>query len=181
MTALQAEPGRPPAEAPIIELRGVTKVYGEGRWPSRPSGVDLRIAQGDFVAIMGPSGSGKSTAMNTLGCLDRPTTANTCSRACMSRPLSRDERALLRRRYFGFVFRVQPAGAHLGARKECGAAAAVPGRICGQRKAAAAGRWRRWGSNGWGTSHPGRTVGRAAAARGHCARHRSRAGGAAGR
>jgi putative ABC transport system ATP-binding protein len=76
---------------PIIRLRGVTKVYGEGALAFQAlKGVDLDIAQGDFVAIMGPSGSGKSTAMNTLGCLDRPTTG--------------DERARLRRRYFGFVF-----------------------------------------------------------------------------
>ena len=50
MTAAQAEPGRPPAEAPIIELRGVTKVYGEGALAFQAlRGVDLRIAQGDFV------------------------------------------------------------------------------------------------------------------------------------
>ena len=105
MTAPQAEPGRPPAEAPIIELRGVTKVYGEGALAFQAlRGVDLRIAQGDFVAIMGPSGSGKSTAMNTLGCLDRPTTGEYLFKGVHVEALSRDERALLRRRYFGFVF-----------------------------------------------------------------------------
>ena len=62
-------------DTPLIRLRGVTKVYGEGALAFQAlKGVDLDIAQGDFVAIMGPSGSGKSTAMNTLGCLDRPTT-----------------------------------------------------------------------------------------------------------
>ena len=62
---------------PLIRLRGVTKVYGEGALAfAALKGVDLDIARGDFVAIMGPSGSGKSTAMNTLGCLDRPTTGD---------------------------------------------------------------------------------------------------------
>ena len=92
-------------DTPIIRLRGVTKVYGEGALAFQAlKGVDLDIAQGDFVAIMGPSGSGKSTAMNTLGCLDRPTTGEYLFKGVHVESLSRDERARLRRRYFGFVF-----------------------------------------------------------------------------
>ena len=92
-------------DTPIIRLRGVTKVYGEGALAFQAlKGVDLDIAQGDFVAIMGPSGSGKSTAMNTLGCLDRPTTGEYLFQGVHVESLSRDERARLRRRYFGFVF-----------------------------------------------------------------------------
>ena len=53
---------------------------------------------------MGPSGSGKSTAMNTLGCLDRPTTGAYLFQGVQVESLSRDQRARLRRRYFGFVF-----------------------------------------------------------------------------
>ena len=91
--------------APLIRLRGVTKVYGEGALAFQAlKGVHLDIAQGDFVAIMGPSGSGKSTAMNTLGCLDRPTTGEYLFQGVHVEALSRDERARLRRRYFGFVF-----------------------------------------------------------------------------
>ena len=61
------------AEHALIELRGVTKVYGTGDAAvSALQGIDLAIAQGEFVAVMGPSGSGKSTAMNILGCLDTP-------------------------------------------------------------------------------------------------------------
>ena len=93
------------ADTPLIRLRGVTKVYGEGVLAFQAlKGVDLDIARGDFVAIMGPSGSGKSTAMNTLGCLDRPTTGEYLFQGVHVESLTRDQRALLRRRYFGFVF-----------------------------------------------------------------------------
>jgi len=93
------------AGLPLIRLRGVTKVYGEGALAFQAlKGVDLDIARGDFVAIMGPSGSGKSTAMNTLGCLDRPSTGEYLFQGVHVESLSRDQRALLRRRYFGFVF-----------------------------------------------------------------------------
>ena len=100
------EGGRVPGNAPpLIRLRGVTKVYGEGALAFQAlKGVDLDIAQGDFVAIMGPSGSGKSTAMNTLGCLDRPTTGDYLFQGVHVESLTRDERARLRRRFFGFVF-----------------------------------------------------------------------------
>jgi len=67
-------------------------------------GVDLRIDAGDFVAIMGPSGSGKSTAMNILGCLDSPTSGAYVFRGLHVEQLSRNQRALLRRYYLGFVF-----------------------------------------------------------------------------
>ena len=90
---------------PLIRLRGVTKVYGEGAMAFQAlKGVDLDIHAGDFVAIMGPSGSGKSTAMNTLGCLDRPTSGDYLFQGVHVESLSRDERARLRRRFFGFVF-----------------------------------------------------------------------------
>ncbi|MFO1217299.1 MAG: ABC transporter ATP-binding protein [Burkholderiaceae bacterium] len=100
MTAA-AEPGR----EPLIRLRGITKVYGQGQAAFRAlKGVDLDIDDGDFVAIMGPSGSGKSTAMNLLGCLDVPTSGDYMFRGIAVQKLSRNERALLRRRCFGFVF-----------------------------------------------------------------------------
>ncbi|MDO9146026.1 ABC transporter ATP-binding protein [Rhodoferax sp.] len=90
---------------PLIELIGVTKTYGQGATALQAlNGVDLRIEAGDFVAIMGPSGSGKSTAMNTLGCLDTPTTGQYVFNGVHVETLNRDQRALLRRRYLGFVF-----------------------------------------------------------------------------
>jgi putative ABC transport system ATP-binding protein len=90
---------------PLIRLRGVTKVYGQGQAAFKAlKGVDLDIERGDFVAIMGPSGSGKSTVMNTLGCLDVPTTGDYLFRGFAVQQLSRDQRARLRRKYLGFVF-----------------------------------------------------------------------------
>ncbi len=90
---------------PLISLRGVTKVYGSGPTAFEAlKGVDLDIATGDFVAVMGPSGSGKSTTMNILGCLDVPTAGTFTFRGHHVETLERDERALLRRKYLGFVF-----------------------------------------------------------------------------
>ncbi len=91
--------------APLIELRAITKTYGEGQAAFQAlRGVDLQIAQGDFVAVMGPSGSGKSTAMNLLGCLDTPTTGEYLFRGIHVEQLDRNQRALLRRNCLGFVF-----------------------------------------------------------------------------
>lgn len=90
---------------PLIRLRGITRVYGQGAAEVRAlDGIDLDVARGEFVAIMGPSGSGKSTAMNVLGCLDRPTTGQYLFDGVEVAGLSRDQRALLRRNYLGFVF-----------------------------------------------------------------------------
>ena len=89
----------------IIELSDVTKVYGEGEFAFQAlRGVDLTIRKGEFVAIMGPSGSGKSTVMNILGCLDTPTSGSYSFRGVKVEKLSRDQRALLRRHFLGFVF-----------------------------------------------------------------------------
>jgi len=90
---------------PLIRLRGVTKTYGTGAAVLQAlRGVDLDIAAGEFVAIMGPSGSGKSTAMNILGCLDTPTSGAYQFRGVAVQNLTRDQRARLRRRWLGFVF-----------------------------------------------------------------------------
>jgi putative ABC transport system ATP-binding protein len=90
---------------PVIDLRGVTKVYGSGGAAMQAlRGVDLRIAEGEFVAVMGPSGSGKSTCMNILGCLDTPTAGTYRFKGVEVGSLDRNQRALLRRQYLGFVF-----------------------------------------------------------------------------
>lgn len=89
----------------LIELRDVTKIYGEGQGAMQAlGGIDLRIEEGEFVAIMGPSGSGKSTCMNILGCLDIPTSGIYTFKGIDIGKLTRNQRALLRRHYHGFVF-----------------------------------------------------------------------------
>jgi len=91
--------------APLIELRGITKTYGAGQTAFQAlGGVDLSIAAGEFVAVMGPSGSGKSTAMNLLGCLDTPTSGEYRFQGINVEQLDRNQRALLRRQCLGFVF-----------------------------------------------------------------------------
>jgi len=93
------------ADAPLIRLRNVTKTYGEGPTAFQAlKGIDLDIQAGDFVAVMGPSGSGKSTTMNILGCLDVPSGGEFLFKDVHVETLSRDQRALLRRKYLGFVF-----------------------------------------------------------------------------
>jgi len=90
---------------PLIEFRGVAKVYGKGHAVMRAlDRVDLTIARGEFVAVMGPSGSGKSTCMNILGCLDTPTEGTYRFDGVDVGSLTRDQRALLRRHYLGFIF-----------------------------------------------------------------------------
>tara|TARA_R110000787_G_scaffold9027_1_gene31244 strand:- start:1650 stop:2363 length:714 start_codon:yes stop_codon:yes gene_type:complete len=92
-------------DRPLIELKGVTKIFGEGPTAFKAlKGVDLSIIAGDFVAVMGPSGSGKSTTMNILGCLDVPTEGEFLFMGRAVQNLTGDQRALLRRRYLGFVF-----------------------------------------------------------------------------
>jgi putative ABC transport system ATP-binding protein len=92
-------------DAPLIELRRVEKIYGKGEAAvAALAGIDLTIHDGEFVAVMGPSGSGKSTCMNILGCLDAPTGGHYLFRGSDVSKLSRDQRALLRRHYLGFVF-----------------------------------------------------------------------------
>ena len=93
------------ADIPLIALRKVTKIYGTGEAQvAALAGIDLTIHDGEFVAVMGPSGSGKSTCMNILGCLDAPTSGQYLFRGTDVSSLSRDQRALLRRHYLGFVF-----------------------------------------------------------------------------
>lgn len=89
----------------LIEFEAVSKIYGAGSAEVRAlDGVDLSIAAGEFVAIMGPSGSGKSTAMNILGCLDVPSSGTYRFLGIDVGTLDRRQRALLRRNYLGFVF-----------------------------------------------------------------------------
>jgi putative ABC transport system ATP-binding protein len=90
---------------PLIQLKGVTKIYGSGPAAMHAlRGIDIAIAPGEFMAVMGPSGSGKSTCMNILGCLDTPTAGTFLFDGVEVGGLTRDQRARLRRHYLGFVF-----------------------------------------------------------------------------
>ena len=102
---MTAPPASSPAGAALLQLHGVTKVYGAGSAAVHAlRGVDVRIERGEFVAVMGASGSGKSTCMNILGCLDTPTAGSYRFQGVEVGGLSRNQRALLRRNYLGFVF-----------------------------------------------------------------------------
>jgi len=89
----------------LIEMRGVTRVYGSGHASMQAlRGIDLTVTKGEFIAIMGASGSGKSTCLNILGCLDTPTSGAYLFQGVIVGKLTRNQRALLRRYYLGFVF-----------------------------------------------------------------------------
>jgi putative ABC transport system ATP-binding protein len=89
----------------VLELRSVSKVYGEG--PARVQalrGVDLSVAAGTMVAVMGPSGSGKSTLLTITGSLEEPTSGEVLIDGQELSGMSRNGRARMRRRAIGYVF-----------------------------------------------------------------------------
>ena len=101
----------------LIELRGVERRYELGGETIHAlDGVDLCIAAGEFVAIMGQSGSGKSTLMNLLGCLDRPSGGQFLIDGQDASHLDADQLAQLRRERIGFIFQRYPLLPHLDAR-----------------------------------------------------------------
>ena len=90
---------------PVIALRGVTKVYGEGDTTVHAlRGIDLDIAPGEYVAIMGASGSGKSTLMHIIGCLDIGTTGRYFLDGLDVSRLDEFALSVVRNRKIGFVF-----------------------------------------------------------------------------
>jgi putative ABC transport system ATP-binding protein len=91
--------------APLIELRRVSRVYDMGHVQvAALNDVDLRVDDGEFVAIVGPSGSGKSTLMHIIGCLDRPTDGTYLLEGTPVESLGDDDLARVRSRTVGFVF-----------------------------------------------------------------------------
>jgi putative ABC transport system ATP-binding protein len=90
---------------PLIELHEVTKIYDLGEVKVEAlKNASLTIEQGEYVALIGPSGSGKSTLMNTLGCLDRPTSGSYLLAGEEVVDMTRDQRAAIRNRRIGFIF-----------------------------------------------------------------------------
>ena len=89
---------------PVLELRGVIKEYGGAVLTRVLHGIDLRLEQGEFAALIGPSGSGKSTLLNLVGLLDRPTAGQVWVHGERTDQLDDDELTRLRARSLGFVF-----------------------------------------------------------------------------
>ena len=139
----------------LIELRGITKTYGEGQAAFQAlCGIDLSIASGDFVAVMGPSGSGKSTAMNILGCLDMPTTGQYLFRGIPVEQLERNQRALLRRHALGFVFQGFNLLARTSAQENVELPLLYRGEKAPVRHASSRAALARVGLNGWESHTP---------------------------
>ncbi len=89
----------------MIALSGIRRTYEVGDRPVHAlRGIDLEIARGEYVSIMGPSGSGKSTLLHIIGCLDRPTEGSYRLDGRETARLSEDELSHVRRKQIGFVF-----------------------------------------------------------------------------
>ncbi len=89
----------------MINIEGITKVYRMGATEVHAlRGVDLKVDEGDFIAIVGPSGSGKSTLMNIIGCLDTPTAGKYELDGTLVSSMRDDALAAIRNRKIGFVF-----------------------------------------------------------------------------
>lgn len=89
----------------MIVLENIEKIYGSGESATTVLyGINLKIEEGEFVAIMGPSGSGKSTLLNILGTLDIPSSGKYLFFDTEIGRLAQDQRALFRRYILGFIF-----------------------------------------------------------------------------
>ena len=96
---------RPGKRMALIELKGIERVFQLGDTTVHAlAGLDLRIDNGEYVAVMGPSGSGKSTLLNLLGLLDRPNAGTYLLEGRDVTTLSPDEQARVRSERIGFVF-----------------------------------------------------------------------------
>ncbi len=88
----------------IIELKKISRQFGNSLAVQALNNVDLQLEQGEWLAITGPSGAGKSTLLNIIGCLDRPTSGKYYFEGVDTTELSDNERAGLRSMRIGFVF-----------------------------------------------------------------------------
>jgi len=89
----------------VLSLRGITREFGQGEARLKVlKGLDIEVAEGEFLAIMGPSGSGKSTLLNIVGCLDRPTDGHYLLDGQDVSQLSDNQLSEIRNERIGFVF-----------------------------------------------------------------------------
>ena len=145
---------------PLIVFQGVRKVYGQGQAAMEAlRGIDLSIGEGEFVAIMGPSGSGKSTCMNILGCLDTPTAGDYRFKGIELGQLARNQRALLRRHFLGFVFQGYNLLSRTSALENVELPLIYRGTAAGERRTRAVQALEIVGLTGWETHTPGELSG----------------------
>ena len=101
----EATPAQIESTMPQIELQDLTRVYGSGASAVRAlDAIQLTVAKGEWIAIMGPSGSGKSTLVNILGCLDQPTSGIVRIAGTDAHTLTRKELDRFRAEKIGFIF-----------------------------------------------------------------------------
>ncbi|HDX8383357.1 MacB family efflux pump subunit [Aeromonas hydrophila] len=123
---------------PLLQLSGIRRHFGDGeRRVEVLKGIDLTIARGEMVAIVGASGSGKSTLLNILGCLDQPSEGSYRVAGRETGRLTTDALATLRREHFGFIFQRYHLLGDLSARDNVALPALYAGLAGDARKAMA--------------------------------------------
>ncbi|MCK4937019.1 MAG: ABC transporter ATP-binding protein [Methanosarcinales archaeon] len=92
------------SEKYIIQIKNLTKIFGDGVEIKALDGLDLNIERGEFLAIIGPSGSGKSTLLNQIGILDTPTSGTILLDGVDVTKMSDKQRSITRNKQLGFIF-----------------------------------------------------------------------------
>jgi putative ABC transport system ATP-binding protein len=147
----------------LIELKGIARVFQLGDTTVNAlADLNLRIAAGEYVAVMGPSGSGKSTLLNLLGLLDRPNAGSYLLEGRDVTTLSPDEQAKVRSTRIGFVFQSFHLVPRLSAAENIALPMTLAGIPAAERKPC--------------RSPPRSAFRRSAPARGDCPRHHHAAG-----